>query len=160
MAEVALDFSGLTKSEAYARAESQIVAVLEGTDDGISAMSTIAALLHHGFGHLWTGFYRVRESGVLSVGPYQGSLGCLEISMGRGVCGTAAAQRRSVIVPDVSAFPDHITCDLRSRSEIVVPVFDGTKNLVAVLDIDSERLNAFDEEDRVGLERIVDWFAR
>jgi GAF domain-containing protein len=93
------------------------------------------------------------------VGPYQGTLGCLDIEFGKGVCGTAAAARRTIVVPDVTAFPGHITCDARSRSEIVVPVFDRSSALVAVLDIDSSRPAAFDEEDRAGLERLVRWFA-
>jgi GAF domain-containing protein len=94
------------------------------------------------------------------VGPYQGSLGCLEIMFGRGVCGTAAAERRTVIVPDVHDFPGHITCDPRSRSEIVVPVFDAAGAIIAVLDIDSSVPAAFGEADRAGLEALVAWFAR
>jgi GAF domain-containing protein len=123
-------------------------------------MATMSALIHHAFGHLWTGFYRVVEPGeLLRVGPYQGTLGCLEIRVGRGVCGTAAAEQRTVIVPDVQAFPGHITCDARSRSEIVVPVTGRSGALIAVLDIDSDQVATFDEEDRRGLERIVGWFA-
>jgi GAF domain-containing protein len=117
--------------------------------------------LHHAFGHLWTGFYRVVEPGrLLRVGPYQGSLGCQEITFGRGVCGTAAAERRTVVVEDVHDFPGHITCDPRSHSEIVVPVFDVAGALIAVLDIDSSVPAAFGEADRVGLEQLVAWFAR
>src|SRR5262245_56560671 len=91
--------------------------------DTVTAMARMSARLHHRFGFLWTGFYRVVSPELLRVGPYQGTLGCLEISVGRGVCGTAAAERRTVIVPDVNEFAGHITCDARSRSEIVVPVF-------------------------------------
>lgn len=160
MAEVTLDLRDVPKADAYATLEQQVAAVLEGIDDDVAAMATVAALLHHGFGHLWTGFYRVAAPGLLRVGPYQGTLGCLEIAVGAGVCGTAAAERRTVIVPDVTAFPGHITCDARSRSEIVVPVFDPSGGLLAVLDIDSEHLAAFDEEDRAGLERLVGWFRR
>jgi GAF domain-containing protein len=117
-------------------------------------------LIHHAFGHLWTGFYRVVEQdALLRVGPYQGTLGCLEIRIGRGVCGTAAAERRTVVVPDVHAFPGHIACDARSRSEIVVPVLDPSGELLAVLDIDSDEPAAFDDDDAAGLERIVGWFA-
>jgi GAF domain-containing protein len=96
---------------------------------------------------------------LLRVGPYQGTLGCLDIRFGKGVCGTAAAERRTVIVPDVNEFPGHITCDARSRSEIVVPVFGAAGELLAVLDIDSEHANTFDADDQAGLERLVGWFA-
>src|SRR5919202_2724206 len=161
MAELTLDLRGVDKVQAYAELERHLEAVLAGIHDEVAAMATIAALVHHGFGHLWTGFYRVVEPGRrLLVGPYQGTLGCLEIAFGRGVCGTAAAQQRTVIVPDVESFPGHIVCDARSRSEIVVPVFDAARSLIAVLDVDSEHPAAFDEEDRRGLERIVRWFAR
>jgi len=161
MAEVTLDLRDLPKLDAYAQLVAHVDAVLAGITDPIAAMATISALVHHGFGHLWTGFYRVVESGRrLRVGPYQGTLGCLEIAFGRGVCGTAAAERRSVIVPDVHAFPGHITCDARAASEIVVPVLSADGELLAVLDIDSAQPDAFDEEDRVGLERLVEWFAR
>ena len=161
MAEVTLDLRGIPKKRAYAELESHIDAVLDGVRDEIAEMSTVSALLHHGFGHLWTGFYRVVEPGKrLLVGPYQGTLGCLEIAFGSGVCGTAAAEGRSVVVPDVNAFPGHITCDAHSRSEIVVPVRGPDGELLAVLDIDSAETNTFDDEDRVALERIVQRFAR
>lgn len=160
MAEETLDLRGVPKAEAYRRLDGHVRAVLDGMNDEIAAMATVSALAHHAFGHLWTGFYRVVEPGtVLRVGPYQGSLGCLEIQVGRGVCGVAAAERRSIIVPDVNAFPGHITCDARARSEIVVPVLNSAGSLIAVLDIDSERPDSFDDDDRVGLERIVAWFA-
>lgn len=156
MAEVTLDVRDLPKAEAYARLEEHLAAVLEGIDDEIAVMATVSCLLHHGFGHLWTGFYRVVEPDrLLRVGPYQGTLGCLEIAFGRGVCGTAAAERRTVVVPDVEAFPGHIACDGRSRSEIVVPVHGRDGGLIAVLDVDSASLAAFDDEDRSALERIV-----
>lgn len=159
MAEVTLDLRGVDKAAAYAELELHIRSVLEGVRDDIAAMATMSCLIHHAFGHLWTGFYRVAEPGrLLRVGPYQGTLGCLEIAFGRGVCGAAAAAGRTVIVPDVEAFPGHIACDGRSRSEIVVPVRNAAGELIAVLDVDSEALATFDEEDRRGLERIVGWF--
>jgi L-methionine (R)-S-oxide reductase len=159
MAETLLDVRLLPKPAAYAALESQARAVLEGVTDSVAAMATFSALLHHGLGHLWTGFYRVAEPGrTLRVGPYQGTLGCLEIAFGKGVCGTAAASGRTVVVPDVEAFPGHISCDARSRSEIVVPVFDGTRDLLAVLDIDSALPGSFDAEDQEGLERMMAWF--
>lgn len=160
MAEETLDLRGVPKPEAYRQLDGHIRAVLAGVRDDVAAMATISALVHHAFGHLWTGFYRVvMPDELLRVGPYQGTLGCLEIRIGRGVCGTAAAERRSVIVPDVTTFPGHITCDARSRSEIVIPVTGRSGALIAVLDIDSDQVAAFDDDDRQGLERIVHWFA-
>lgn len=161
MAETTIDLTGLPRTEAYAELRAQTDAVLEGIEDEVAAMATISALIHHGFGHLWTGFYRVAEPGrLLRVGPYQGTLGCMEIAFGRGVCGTAAEEMRTVIVEDVNAFADHITCDPRSKSEIVVPVKNRAGELIAVLDIDSDQVGTFDETDREGLEKVVEWFAR
>jgi L-methionine (R)-S-oxide reductase len=161
MAELTIDLRGVPKVQAYADLEMHIEPVLAGIDDDVAAMATMSALIHHAFGHLWTGFYRVVESGrLLRVGPYQGTLGCLEIEFGKGVCGMAAKQERTVLVPDVSLHPGHIVCDARARSEIVVPVFGRRGVLIAVLDIDSAELNAFDDEDRRGLEKIVRWFQR
>ena len=160
MAETTLDLRALPKAEAYAQLQQHCDAVLAGVRDEIAEMATLSCLLHHAFGHLWTGFYRVVEPGrLLRVGPYQGTLGCLDIAFGRGVCGTAAAERRTVVVDDVHAFPGHIACDGRSRSEIVVPVLGSDGALLAVLDVDSERLAAFDDTDRVALERLVARFA-
>jgi L-methionine (R)-S-oxide reductase len=161
MAEETLDLRHLPKPEAYARLAEHVDLVLAGIDDPVAAMATVSCLVHHAFGHLWTGFYRVVEPDrLLRVGPYQGTLGCLEIPFGRGVCGTAAAERRTVVVEDVHAFPGHITCDGRSRSEIVVPVVDRGGALVAVFDLDSEHLATFDDDDRAGLERLMTFFAR
>jgi L-methionine (R)-S-oxide reductase len=161
MAETTLDLRGVDKFEAYDQLAAHLGSVLAGVDDEIAAMATVSCLVHHAFGHLWTGFYRVVEPGrLLRVGPYQGTLGCLEIPFGKGVCGTAAAERRTVIVPDVEEFPGHITCDSRARSEIVVPVFGVDGSLRAVFDVDSEQPAAFDEEDAAGLERLLAWFRR
>src|SRR4030088_145810 len=160
MAETIPDLRGVPKARAYAELKGHTDAVLEGIDDDVTAMATMAALIHHAFGHLWTGFYRVVEPGVLlRVGPYQGSLGCLDIAFGRGVCGTAAAEMRTVIVPDVDKYPGTITGDARSRAESVVPVLGPRGDLLAVLDVDSDQLDAFNEEDQGGLEQIVSWFA-
>jgi len=161
MAEATLDLAGVAKPEAYAELLCQVDIVLEGIDDRIAAMATISSSIHSAMNYLWTGFYRVVIPGrLLRVGPYQGTLGCLEIEFGRGVCGTAAATGKTVIVDDVADFPGHITCDPRSRSEIVVPVFDASHELLGVFDIDSDRPGAFDEQDREGLEAIMAWFAR
>ena len=161
MAETTIDLRGIPLAEAYEELRVQTDAVLEGIDDEVAAMATISALIHNAFGHLWTGFYRVVEPDrLLRVGPYQGTLGCMEIAFGKGVCGTAAAELKTMIVEDVHAFPGHIACDARSRSEIVVPVFDRNEQLIAVLDIDSEETGTFGEEDREGLEKLMTWFAR
>ena len=161
MAELTLDLRAADKAAAYTQLQQHVESVLAGLTDPIAAMATMSCLVHHAFGHLWTGFYRVVEPGrLLRVGPYQGTLGCLEITFGRGVCGVAAKERRTVVVEDVHAFPGHITCDARSRSEIVVPVVDAAGQLIAVFDVDSEHPGAFADEDREGLERLMRWFAR
>src|SRR5689334_11598958 len=105
MAETTLDLRHIPKARAYEQLIVHVDSVLEGIDDEIAGMATISALVHHAFGHLWTGFYRVVQPSLLRVGPYQGSLGCLEIPFGQGVCGKAATERRTLIVPDVNAFP-------------------------------------------------------
>jgi len=159
MAETIPDLRGIPRVRAYEELQGHCDAILDGVSDPIAAMATIAALIHHAFGQLWTGFYRVVEPGqLLRVGPYQGSLGCLDITFGQGVCGTAAAEMKTLIVPDVGKFPGHITCDARSRSEIVVPVIGTRGDLIAVLDVDSDQLDAFNDEDQQGLERLVSWF--
>lgn len=161
MAELTPDLRALPKPAAYARLYAYATSVLDGIDDPIAAMATMSALLYHGFGHLWAGFYRVAEPGaLLRVGPYQGTLGCLEIRFGQGVCGTAAAERRTIVVADVTTFPGHISCDARSRAEIVVPVFGTHRVLLGVLDLDSDRVGAYDAADAAGLEQLVGWFVR
>ncbi len=160
MAETQLDVRGIAKPEAYRALKEQFDATCEGITDPIAIMATMACVLHYGFGHLWTGFYRRIGATQLIVGPYQGTLGCMEIEFGRGVCGTAAQSRKTVIVPDVRLFPGHIACDARSLSEIVVPVFDSRGEIMAVLDIDSADTNTFDDEDRRQLETWVASFAR
>ncbi|HEX9985281.1 MAG TPA: GAF domain-containing protein [Thermoanaerobaculia bacterium] len=128
------------------------------TLDDIALMATINSVLANQFEtYFWTGFYRVCGDRLI-VGPYIGTVGCLQIQIGRGVCGTAAQRRETVLVPDVHQFPGHIACDARSQSEIVVPVFGPADELIAVLDVDSDQLNAFDEDDQAGLERICALF--
>ena len=161
MAETTHDVRHLPREQAYNLLVEQLDSVLEGIDDAITAMATVSALVHHGFGHLWTGFYRVARPGqLLRIGPYQGTLGCLEIPFGQGVCGTAAAAGRTVIVANVHEFPGHIVCDPRSRSEIVVPVFDRDGELIAVLDVDSAELDTFSDADARGLGRMLECFTR
>jgi len=159
MSEVTLDLRRQPKDRAYGQLHAHVFNVLAGIDDDVAAMATISTLVHHAFGFLWTGFYRVVGPDLLRVGPYQGTLGCLEIKFGSGVCGTAALEHRTIVVPDVEKFPGHIACDARSKSEIVIPVFDKDRMLCAVLDVDSERRGTFDQYDAQGLERIVRWFA-
>ncbi len=146
------------KAERYAALRAEIGAVIAGEQNVTARYATAASLLAQAFPErfFWTGFYVVdaTKPNELVVGPYQGTLGCLRIPIGKGVCGAAAAQRQTIIVPDVHAFPGHIACDSRSNSEIVAPVFDASGALAAVLDIDSTQFNAFDETDRAGLEAI------
>src|SRR5437764_1251514 len=122
MAETTLDLRHTPKDRAYPQLRAHMISVLAGIDDDIAGMATMSALVHHAFRHLWTGFYRVVDPGLLRIGPYQGTVGCLEIELGRGACGTAASERRTIVVADVERFPGHIACDSRSKSEIVVPV--------------------------------------
>ena len=145
---------GTTKRERYEALLPQVRAVVEGEPDLIANMANVAAMLHEAFGFWWTGFYRVVGE-ELVLGPFQGPMACTRIGKGRGVCGTAWARREAQVVPDVGRFPGHIACSSASRSEIVVPVFrEG--HVIAVLDIDSDRLAAFDETDRCYLERLAE----
>lgn len=147
------------KAARYIEAQKEIAAVIDGETSIVARMATISNILHHAFDYyFWTGFYVVdpQKPGELVVGPYQGTMGCLRIPFGKGVCGAAAARQETVIVPDVHEFPGHIACDSRSESEIVVPVFDRGGALVAVFDVDSDRKAMFDETDRVHLERILE----
>lgn len=149
----------MSKSEIYAEVASQIDAVLDGEPNLTARMATVSCLLSQAFpeSYFWTGFYIVdpeRES-ELVVGPYQGTLGCLRIPFGRGVCGSAAAERVTQVVRDVHAISNHIACDSRSNSEIVVPVFDQEGTLIAVFDVDSTEKDTFDDVDQEWLERIL-----
>lgn len=146
------------KAERYAALRQEVAAVIAGEANRTARYATAACLIAQAFPDrfFWTGFYLVDEAkhDELIVGPYQGTLGCLRIPFDKGVCGAAAARRETVLVPDVHAFPGHIACDSRSNSEIVVPVFDATGALAAVLDVDSTQFNAFDAIDQAGLEAI------
>lgn len=142
------------KEEKYAVAERQIRSIVSGETDVTANMSNVAAVLHMTFGFWWTGFYRV-SGDELVLGPFQGPVACTRIGFGRGVCGTAWKEAKTVIVPDVEKFPGHIACSSESRSEIVVPVM-ASGRVVAVLDIDSIDYAAFDMTDQVWLERIAE----
>lgn len=147
----------MDKQEIYKETAQQIEAVNEGETNELARLSTAVCLLHHAFDDFfWTGFYMVdpEKEAELIVGPYQGTLGCLRIPFGSGVCGTSAAKKETVIVKDVHAFPGHIACDSRSNSEIVVPVLRKDGSLAAVLDVDSEKYETFDEVDKKALEDI------
>ena len=140
----------------------QIAALTEGEDDPVALMATVACEVHHADDRFdWTGFYRVVGPELLKIGPYQGGHGCLVIPFTRGVCGAAARTGEVQLVPDVEAFPGHIACSSSTRSEIVVPVIGGDDRLIGVLDIDSDRPDAFTEGDAATLEGMMrDVFGR
>lgn len=140
----------------YAEVMKRITALLDGEDDWIAAMATVACELHHAFDYYhWTGFYRAVSDDLLVIGPYQGGHGCLRISFDRGVCGAAARTRTTQLVPDVDAFPGHIACSSTTRSEVVVPVVAPDGRLLAVLDVDSDAPAAFTETDQGCLEALA-----
>jgi len=144
----------LDKNALYAELASAVAAITDGEDDRIANMANCAALMGEFLPDLnWAGFYRVVD-GELVLGPFIGRPACIRIPFGKGVCGTAAAEKRSVLVEDVHAFPGHIACDAASRSELVVPIIaEGA--VVAIIDLDSPRPARFDEADRAGIERIA-----
>ena len=144
----------MEKEKRYQELAKQISALIEGETDSVSVMANVSAAIQEAMGFFWTGFYIVKGN-ELRLGPFQGSVACMHIPFGRGVCGTAWQRKATVIVPDVEEFPGHIACSSLSRSEIVVPLFDATGNVTAVLDIDSRKLNTFDEVDQRWLEEIV-----
>lgn len=158
MSYVARDDRPADKSERYAEVEAEVLAVLEGEPNVTARMATVASMLSDAFeDFFWTGFYVVDpdKSEELVVGPYQGTLGCLRIPYGRGVCGAAARTRQTQLVEDVHAFPGHIACDSRSQSEIVVPVLNAKGDLIAVFDVDATRVAAFDAVDQKALEQLL-----
>lgn len=142
--------TGLTKEEKYAELLPQLAALTDGETDMIACMANMSAALHTTFGWLWTGFYRVNGNELL-LGPFQGPLACVRIRRGKGVCGTAWAENRTIVVPDVEQFPGHIACSSLSRSEIVVPVRGPGGEVLGVLDIDSTETGTFDETDALWL---------
>lgn len=150
--ELIIDKRG--KKEMYATLLPQIKALVEGESNRVANLANVAAALKQMFGFFWVGFYLV-EDGELVLGPFQGPIACTRIRYGRGVCGTAWKEGKTLVVPDVDKFPGHIACSSASRSEIVVPIYNKEKEVVGVLDIDSDRLAEFDETDREWLERIV-----
>jgi L-methionine (R)-S-oxide reductase len=150
-----VDEESAARSAQYASVNGRLTHLLEGENDWIAALATIACELHEAFEYFdWTGFYRVTEPELLVIGPYQGSHGCLRIPFSRGVCGAAARTKRTQLVDDVSLFPGHIACSSSTKSEIVVPVLSPSGGLLAVLDVDSDRPAAFKPVDQVELEKI------
>ena len=150
------ELSQADKASAYAELQKSLRALLTGEHDMIACAANTAALLYWSLPQLnWAGFYLVEPtSGDLLLGPFQGKPACVRISMGKGVCGTAAARRETVVVQDVHAFPGHIACDSASNSEVVVPIVDGER-LIGVLDLDSPVHARFDDVDAGGLEALV-----
>ena len=140
----------------YESFKKSIASLTNGEDDVIALMATFASELHHSDDRFdWTGFYRVTAPQMLKIGPYQGGHGCLQISFNRGVCGAAARLEKTQLVEDVDAYPGHIACSSLTRSEIVLPVWDRSGSLLAVLDIDSNQLNAFTQTDVEALAPIL-----
>lgn len=143
-----------TKQAKYESLLVRARSLTEGETDAIAAMANLSSLIHREFGFWWTGFYRVQGQ-ELVLGPFQGPVACTRIKKGRGVCGTAWTQDRTVVVPDVDKFPGHIACSSESRSEIVVPIHSQDGTVTGVLDIDSRQLDTFDDTDARYLERIA-----
>ncbi|KQC07977.1 MAG: histidine kinase [Candidatus Cloacimonas sp. SDB] len=142
------------KKERYDRIFQQLETLFKKTADPIARMSTAAAVLHHKFSYyFWTGFYLLKH-GELIVAAYQGPVACLVLERNKGVCWAGIKEKKTIIVPDVHKFPGHLSCDDRSRSEIVVPLFYGNE-VMGIMDIDSKSFNSFDEIDQAGLEKIV-----
>ena len=144
----------MDKNETYRLLVKQVESLIEGENNIMGQLANAAALLHETMGWWWTGFYIVKD-GELQLGPFQGPIACYRIKRGRGVCGTAWQEDRTVVVPDVEQFPGHIACSSLSRSEIVVPLHDEDGNVIGVLDIDSKELATFDEVDARWLEEIA-----
>jgi L-methionine (R)-S-oxide reductase len=139
----------------YQQLQTSLLALLEGEDDWIAALSTLSCELHHAFEYFhWTGFYRAVSDSMLVIGPYQGGHGCLRIPFGKGVCGTAARTRITQLVPDVNAFPGHIACSSATQSELVVPIVTPQGRVLGVLDIDSNLPDVFTSSDQIALEHL------
>jgi GAF domain-containing protein len=152
---LALAASAGDRAARYREVTATIRALLDGEDDWIAGVSTTVAELHAAFDFFdWTGVYRLIRPDLLVIGPYQGGHGCLRIEISRGVCGAAVRAQATQLVPDVSAFSDHIACSARTRSEIVVPIVTPTGRTLGVLDVDSNALDAFGEVDREHLEAL------
>lgn len=148
----------MTRKEQYEQLIPQIAGLIKDETNLVGILANVSAALHEAFPErfFWTGFYLYEGKETLSLGPFQGSVACYSIPYGKGVCGKAWEEGRTLIVPDVEKFPGHIACSSLSRSEIVVPMYDDSHTFRGVLDIDSTRLNDFNEDDKEGLERIIE----
>lgn len=158
MAE-SIHITGTSKAERYSSLLPQIHALCEGENDITANLANVAAALKQTFGFFWVGFYIVREN-ELVLGPFQGPIACTRIAFGRGVCGSSWKEKKTLLVPDVEQFPGHIACSSESKSEIVVPVFNGNGDVIAVLDVDSNVVNDFDTADQFALEQLCDWVGK
>jgi GAF domain-containing protein len=145
--------SGVSREEKYKELYPQIKGLMDGETDLIANLSNLTAAIKSTFNFFWIGFYLVKGQ-ELVLGPFQGPVACTRIAMGKGVCGAAWSQKKTILVPDVERFPGHIACSSLSKSEIVIPVFDKAKTVKMVLDVDSDQLNDFSETDRLELEKI------
>ncbi|MFN3529365.1 MAG: GAF domain-containing protein [Bacteroidia bacterium] len=154
-----LTLSSTDKLGRYQELLPQIEALISGESDTTANLANVAAALKQAFGFFWVGFYLVKAD-ELVLGPFQGPVACTRIRYGKGVCGTAWAEKCTQLVPDVDAFPGHIACSSASRSEIVVPVFDAHNQVAMVLDVDSDQLNDFDEIDGQQLEQLAKLLTR
>ena len=153
MSESILIDKNVSKAEKYEQLFPQMEALISGESDLIANLANISAALKEVFNFWWVGFYLVKEN-QLVLGPFQGPIACTRIPFNKGVCGASYSKKETLIVPNVDEFPGHIACSSASKSEIVVPVFDGN-NVIGVFDVDSDRLNDFDEIDKLYLEKIV-----
>lgn len=160
MAESLIIDQNISKAEKYKALLPQIEALVTGETDLIANLSNVMAALKQSFNFFWVGAYLVKENQLI-LGPFQGPVACTRIAFNRGVCGASYSRRETILVPDVEAFPGHIACSSDSKSEIVVPVFKGSE-VVMVLDVDSDKLNDFDETDKIYLEQLAtlmgSWF--
>ena len=153
MAEELIINSTLSKDEQYEILLPQLHALLQGETDLIANLANISAALHQTFGWFWVGFYIVRNT-ELVLGPFQGTIACTRIKYGKGVCGTAWASQKSILIPNVSEFPGHIACSSLSVAEIVIPIFNRQDEVIAVMDVDSDKFDILDETDVIYLEKI------
>ncbi len=154
---VALDQS-LSKEEQYQNLLSQLEALVNGEQDLIANLANVSAVLKQSFNYLWVGFYLLKNNELI-LGPFQGPVACTRITLGKGVCGESALKKKSLLVPNVHEFPGHIACSTLSQSELVVPILKGNE-VLGVLDIDSEDLNHFDNEDQVFYEKVAHIIAK